>query len=716
MLVSFRTVVRLCGVLSLCLAAQMGAALLAMQPSTDAPQPNAPTELADGSSGPDSPSPPLQLEPLWATQVDPRWRLGQNVGTEDDGITVEFVEFSADGKRLVTANGVGKAFVLHVADGSVEKTFTYITDEEFKAIPEFDISGGAKKGMEVECGAFSPDGQYLVLGGNLNGVKVFDLHSGELVQHFHDEQIEVDGLGVSPDGRFLGYAAPHACQVRSLSDWSPLTRVQHGDVGVVNSVDFSRDGSLVASAGNYGHVLINRTSDWKLVGDGLIPETSSIKSVRLSPDKQYAAAGHGKGNKMVVWRVADMSVVKTYPLHYIEAVAWTEDGRYLLAGGRDDQGRLRIYETRDWKLVADPIVQADRSNIEYIDIQGDLIAIAGEDAHVRLYRLSYRPPVSTIKPVNPNATAETTAVLQWMAQLPSRVDKRVISGQHFGRDAASYRRFIEVLHATTGKWVALAGADVGYTKTNREAFPGYDIDELTDVLIDYWQSGGLITLSYHAPHPWTGSHSWDNAPRDLRELMTAGHTAHDAYMKDLDRVATALAKLRDAGVVVIWRPFHECNGKWFWWGHREGRNTGKDLIDLWRHQYRYFTDEKRLNNLLWAYSPSSNAHEKVSVMFYYPGDEFVDIVGVDFYGNEVVLGGYEELTRLDKPFGLTEFGPHRDAQGTMDYEAFINTIRENFPKTTFFLPWHTGWSIIENKNGDAMMDDPWIIDREEIDW
>ena len=323
--------------------------------------------------------------------------------------------------------------------------------------------------------------------------------------------------------------------------------------------------------------------------------------------------------------------------------------------------------------------------------------------------------LESINTANPNATPEAKAILRWMEELPSRKDARVLSGQHFGRDAASYRDFIESFHDETGRWISLAGADVGYTENDEKPFPGYDIDELTDVLIGYWNSGGLITLSYHAPHPWTGSHSWDKTPRDLRELITPGNAAHTAYMKDLDRVAEALTKLRNAGVVVIWRPFHECNGTWFWWGHREGRETGLDLIELWRHQYRYLTKEKKLNNLLWAYSPSSNAHEKVSVMFYYPGDDYVDIVGVDFYGDEIALDGYEELTQLDKPFGLTEFGPHRDSAGRMDYHAFIRTVREKYPRTTFFLPWHTGWSIIENKNGDAMMDDPWIIDRSEID-
>jgi WD40 repeat protein len=218
-------------------------------------------------------------------------------------------------------------------------------------------------------------------------VKVFDLRNGKLAAHVRDIKEEVDGLGVSPDGRYLGHAAPHACQIRRLGEWEPVCQINHGNDGVVNSVDFARDSTMVASAGNYGHVLVTRTSDWSLVGDGLIANTSSIKSVRISPDQRYVAAGYGGANAVVVWKVADMSLARHHSMFYIEAVAWSGDCRYLFAGGRDDQGRLRVFRTSDWTAVADPLVQADRSNIEYIDVYRDLIAIAGEDAHVRLFRL-----------------------------------------------------------------------------------------------------------------------------------------------------------------------------------------------------------------------------------------------------------------------------------------------------------------------------------------
>ncbi|MHC4681991.1 MAG: WD40 repeat domain-containing protein, partial [Planctomycetota bacterium] len=281
------------------------------------------------------------LEPVWATQV----------------ITVEFVEFSADGKLLVTGNGLGEAFVLNASNGAIERRFSYITEQDLAGRTEFDISGGKTKGMEVECGAFTPDGRFVVLGGNLNGVKVFDLRDGSLVRHIKVAE-EVDGLGVSPDGRFFAHAAPRSAQVYHLPDWNPVARVRHGDKkGVTNSIDFTPDAGLMVSAGNYGHVILTRTADWREIGDGIAPKTSSIKSARFSPDTRLVAAGYGGDAKSAaVFRTKDMSLLKHLPLFYIEAVAWTSDGRFLMAGGRDEQGCMRVFRTSDWRLVGAPEV------------------------------------------------------------------------------------------------------------------------------------------------------------------------------------------------------------------------------------------------------------------------------------------------------------------------------------------------------------------------
>lgn len=333
------------------------------------------------------------LEPLWSTQIDPRWKAGEVIGDVEDGITVEFVEFSADGKLLVTGNGQGKAFVLNSSDGTIKHTFTYITEVEVNRLDKemvSNISGGFTKSLEVECGAFTADGRFLVLGGNLNGIKIFDLTDGSLVRHIKVED-EVDGLGISPDGRFFAYASFRSAKVLGIDNWEMLHNVEYGKDSrgsVVNSIHFTADGDFMVIAGNAGDVMLVKTRDWNTVGDGLIPDATSIKSVRFSPDERLIAAGNG-GGEVTVWRTWDMSLVFQFSsLVYIEAVAWSSDGRYLLAGGRDDsEGRIQVFRTRDWQMVGNPSVLADGASIEYIDVHGDLVAIAGEDAHVRLYRI-----------------------------------------------------------------------------------------------------------------------------------------------------------------------------------------------------------------------------------------------------------------------------------------------------------------------------------------
>ncbi len=325
-------------------------------------------------------------------------------------------------------------------------------------------------------------------------------------------------------------------------------------------------------------------------------------------------------------------------------------------------------------------------------------------------------PATGSQPANPHAGKAARQVLDYLARLPERCQDRLIAGQHFGRDAEGFDELIAGLHQATGKWVGLAGADLGYPKTPPEKFPPRDLGKLTRVLIGYWRAGGLVTLSCHGKNPWTGGNAWDKEPRDLDELIRPGNPAHERYMKELDRVAGVLAELRDAGVVVLWRPFHEMNGAWFWWGHREGRRDGGQFVRLWRHMFRYFTETKKLNNLLWVYSASSSAHRRTSVMFYYPGDEYVDIVGVDGYSNEIAINGYNELAATGKPFALTEFGPHRDSRGTMDYARFLRTVERQFPQAVYFLIWSGGFSILNNKNAQALLDAPWVLTRDKLDW
>lgn len=168
-----------------------------------------------------------------------------------------------------------------------------------------------------------------------------------------------------------------------------------------------------------------------------------------------------------------------------------------------------------------------------------------------------------------------------------------------------------------------------------------------------------------------GQPAWNRNVSSLDELVTPGGKAHATWVAQLDRIADALAELQAAGVVVIWRPFHEMNGGWFWWKRR----NPKQFRELWRHMFRYYTQERKLHNLLWYWSPSATAG--TPAMDYYPGGDYCDLVGLDYYGDDLEMKWYEDVASLGKPFGLGEVGPKRDSRGSFDYSRWIRAIRES---------------------------------------
>jgi mannan endo-1,4-beta-mannosidase len=333
--------------------------------------------------------------------------------------------------------------------------------------------------------------------------------------------------------------------------------------------------------------------------------------------------------------------------------------------------------------------------------------------------------VPALEPANPNASTDARQVLNYLVSLPGRKDNRVIAGQNLAhsivRASSGYDAYVVGLHASTGKWVGLIGADYGGPSTASAISAG------NKILIDYWNQGGLVTISSHFNNPWTGGDAWDLRNRDLVELITPGTAVNKVWMAELDKVAAGLAELRDAGVVVLWRPFHEMNyRKCFWW------DMGAVLDDhpeqgveawraMWRHMFDYFTYTKGLNNLLWVYAAANRDDPGWSEVDYvYPGNGYVDVVGVDTYSDFGTVKGYAKLVATGKPFALTERGPGTILDGSFDNRSTINAIRDHYPQTVYFLYWHS-WSgasvaIVDNQNAAALLDDPWVITRDEVDW
>jgi mannan endo-1,4-beta-mannosidase len=320
------------------------------------------------------------------------------------------------------------------------------------------------------------------------------------------------------------------------------------------------------------------------------------------------------------------------------------------------------------------------------------------------------------EPANPSASQDARRLLHYLANLPGREEDRLISGQQLsgGVNAAlGYAKFVKPLYQDTGEWVALVGADYGNGCTLA------DISGENQVLIDHWNRGGLVTIHMSANNPWTGGDQHDLSHRDLVELIDPGSDVYPQWMAHLDLLADGLTELRDAGVVVLWRPFHEMtfNGT-FWWDIGAHSRDPEPFRNMWRHMFNYFTYERGLNNLLWVYS-TANSDNYNSVDVAYPGDDYVDIVGIDVYSDEIEIrgDGYDKLLATGKPFALTEFGP-RTRDGSYDNSILINKIKERYPQTTYFLTW-SSWSdnavaIVDNHNASAIMNDHWVVTRDDL--
>ncbi|MET8947014.1 glycosyl hydrolase [Streptomyces sp. NPDC004542] len=144
--------------------------------------------------------------------------------------------------------------------------------------------------------------------------------------------------------------------------------------------------------------------------------------------------------------------------------------------------------------------------------------------------------------------------------------------------------------------------------------------------------GGINTLSAHMPNFVTGENFYDTSGRVVGHILPGG-SKHAEFNAFLDRIASAVKGARRADgtpIPVIFRPFHENNGGWFWWG--AGHATSAEYIEVYRYTVEYLRDTKGVHNLLYAYSPNSAFDgDPTGYLKTYPGDAFVDVLGYDAY-------------------------------------------------------------------------------------
>ncbi len=319
--------------------------------------------------------------------------------------------------------------------------------------------------------------------------------------------------------------------------------------------------------------------------------------------------------------------------------------------------------------------------------------------------------VSAVDPANPNASSDAKLILNFFASLTDRQDHRLISGQFIGYSGGvNNYGVVTDIYNNTGKWVGIVGSD--YVDWSNGQQIKYDLTNPD--LIKAWKAGSLVAIQVHMTNPANpnGGGLRDTGV-DLNDLLVSGTDTYSRWYAEMDIIAAGLSQLQDSGVVVLFRPFHEMNGSWFWWG---GKDPGL-FVKVWKQMFDYFTNTKKLNNLLWVYGPNAGSN----AANYYPGDAYADITGLDAYTSNITtsaISGYPSMVNLGKPFGFTEFGPENPSNpsGNFDYRILINGLKTNFPKACFFMSWNDNWGMASNKFVKEALSDNYVANRDNLDW
>ena len=286
-------------------------------------------------------------------------------------------------------------------------------------------------------------------------------------------------------------------------------------------------------------------------------------------------------------------------------------------------------------------------------------------------------------------TPETKALLVGLAEMPQQ---GIMFGHHdaplygIGWEGDEGRSDVK---SVCGDYPAVMSYDIGHIeKGANESLDNISFDKIRKEIIAQYNRGGMNTISWHLDNPKTGGDSWDVSDSTVVTSVLPGGENHEMFLGWIDNMSDYLSSLKTEDgikVPILFRPWHEHTGSWFWWG--QNLCSTEDYKQLWRMTYDRM-QEKGVDNVLFAYSPGIEPQDSVQYLERYPGDDIIDLIGFDAYqfDRDQYIGWMNNsLTILEqvgkahnKPIALTETGFETIPDATWWTETLLPLI-SNYP-------------------------------------
>jgi mannan endo-1,4-beta-mannosidase len=292
----------------------------------------------------------------------------------------------------------------------------------------------------------------------------------------------------------------------------------------------------------------------------------------------------------------------------------------------------------------------------------------------------------TMSPVTKNASAEAKALLKFFYRISGEY---ILTGQHNYPNVKN--RNTRFAADYIGKTPVMYSTDWGFEKDgNSDSYLARQ--DIVNESIRQNKLGSIVTICWHAvpptanepvtfqPLPGADTNNLASVQgrlqdQQFKDLLTPGTSIYKHWAEQVDSIAVYLKKLQDAHVAILWRPYHEMNGDWFWWGGRQGEYS---TIRLYRQLFDRLVNYHKLNNLVWIWSVDRPSTPPRKFSNFYPGNDFLDIVALDVYGSDFNQDYYDSLLVLSKgkPIVLGEVGNPPSTE-----------ILKLQPKWAYFVTW-----------------------------